>query len=141
MIRDGTLRDWPEVDRMARAFRDSAMTWAAYDPKVFRRVYQGLSQDRNGLALVLDLDGAKGVLLAAALPSPFSGELAAQEIMWWIDPSARGGSDGARMLDAYELWTRDVGAAHAGVTCLDERVARLFDRRGYQRAEILYRVH
>ncbi|PZX19824.1 acetyltransferase (GNAT) family protein [Palleronia aestuarii] len=137
MIRDATFVDWPAVDRMARQFRDSAAPWIAYEPARFRRTFDALVVQEHGCALMLE--NGKGILMAIALPSPFSGELVAQEIMWWIEPEARG--RGREMLDAYETWARAIGAMRCGVTCLDDRTANLFARRGYERAELAYRVY
>lgn len=137
MIRPATFADWPAVDAMAQSFREAAAPWIGYDSARFRQTFDALVSQPTGLAMILD-DG-QGILLAMALPSPFSGELVAQELMWWIEPGARG--KGGAMLDAYRDWARDIGAVHCGVTCLEERTGKIFQRRGYERTETAYRIY
>lgn len=91
----------------------------------------------NGCCLVLDVDGeAEGILLALAYEHPFGPVWISRESAWWIEPAHRGRSAVA-MLDAYEAWSkrrhcRFVGMAGMGA---DPDVAKLYERRGYRRAE------
>lgn len=139
MIRPATAADFPAVERMARDF-DAAVgldLGGPWSSAQFRGLFDRLVGDRRGLALVLDRPEGAGVLLAGAAPAPFRPALWADEIMFWIDPPARGRWAGA-MLDQYETWARDLGATLAGLSSLDERAGRLFARRGYVPAERKY---
>lgn len=124
---------------MMRAFREAAPHPVQYHAETFRQTLQGLMESARGLALVLDRDGPHGLLLASAAPSPFAPVLVAQEMAWWIDPPQRG-RWAVAMLDAYEDWASGIGAGIAGLSCFDERTARLYDRRGYRRTDLTYRV-
>lgn len=91
----------------------------------------------NGCALVHDVGGAaQGILLAIAHEHPFGPVWLASETVWWIDPAHRGRSAFA-MLDAYEAWARGKRCAYAGMAGMgdDPVIARLYERRGYVRAE------
>lgn len=138
MIRDATAADWPEVDRMARAFQAAGGTWVDYSPDVFRATFHGIVVSDQGLAIMPEAGG--GILLAMVAPSPFGRQLAAQEIMLWIDPDARSFGLWSHMMAAYEAWGRGKGAGPIGMTVLDERTGTLARRRGYQPAEMVYRL-
>ncbi|UPJ65224.1 GNAT family N-acetyltransferase [Bradyrhizobium sp. 191] len=91
----------------------------------------------NGCALVHDIQGrAEGILLAIAYEHKFGPVWLASETAWWIDPAHRGSSAFA-MLDAYEAWARGKGCRFAGMVAMgdDPVIARLYERRGYRRAE------
>lgn len=91
----------------------------------------------NGCALVHDVGGvAQGLLLAVAHEHPFGPVWLASETVWWIDPAHRGRAAFA-MLDAYEAWARAKHCSFAGMAGMgdDPVIARLYERRGYLRAE------
>ncbi len=92
-------------------------------------------------AIVHDVDGiARGILMASAYEHKFGPVWLANETVWWIDPSHRGGSTAIRMLDAYESWAAKSGCKFAGMVGMgdDPNIAALYQRRGYTRAETHY---
>ncbi len=140
MIRAARPEDFGRVERMVRAFdaaagREIDAPGAGYCPRHFRGVFEHLVAARLGLALLLDTPRGSGVLLAAAAASPFRPALWADEILFWIDPAARGGPGAAALLDAYEDWARDLGASLVGLSAIESRAETLFARRGYVAAE------
>lgn len=142
MIRPATAADFGSVDRMVRAFDAAAgldldAPGAGYSARHFRGVFDRLVADRRGLALLLETERGGGVLLAVASASPFRPALWADEILFWIDPPARGRWAGA-LLDHYEAWARDLGASVIGLSALDARAGKMFGRRGYAPAETKY---
>lgn len=94
------------------------------------------ADDDNALALVLDLDGPKGALVAHLTTYPLGESVLAKEAVFWIDPEARGGW-ALSMIRAYEAWAKARGAVMAGLSCFaDDRTAKLFLRAGYRQAEV-----
>ncbi|MBZ9653553.1 GNAT family N-acetyltransferase [Phyllobacterium lublinensis] len=90
--------------------------------------------------MVLDSEGGvQGLLAAQAGPLPLAPVKAATELIWWIEPHARGRAALA-MLDAYEAWARDRGCVFANMVGLgsDPLPARLYESRGYIAAERHY---
>jgi GNAT superfamily N-acetyltransferase len=108
-----------------------------FDPAYAERLFLSHLRGRN-LAIVHDVDGtAQGVLLATASEHPFGPVWLARETLWWIDPAHRGGTAAPRMLDAYEKWAAAQGCRFVGMAGMgdDPTVAKLYQRRGYARAE------
>lgn len=81
----------------------------------------------------------QGVLMASVQEHPFAAIRYAAEVVWWIDPSARG-SSASRMLAAYEAWAASVGAQFVQMAALASfpRAGVIYERRGYHPAETHY---
>lgn len=91
----------------------------------------------NACALIHDVNGCvEGILLAVAYEHKFGPVWLACETAWWIDPAHRGRSAFA-MLDAYEAWAHGLRCSFVGMAGMgdDPVIARLYERRGYRRAE------
>lgn len=102
------------------------------------RLFMAHVSHRDTCCIVLDHEGvAQGVLMAVASEHPFGPVRFARETLWWIDPKHRGRS-AIQMLDAYEAWAfNEQGCQFAGMAGMggDPDVAKLYERRGYVRAE------
>ncbi|MET4206845.1 GCN5 family acetyltransferase [Bradyrhizobium sp. LA2.1] len=145
MIRGATMSD---TGRAIELLRDSHLAagfdgtgasgfavpfTAAYAERLFVQHLEMM----NGCAIVHDVDDiAQGILLAVAIEHPFGPVWLASETVWWIDPCHRGRSAIA-MLDAYEAWARGKRCSFVGMAGMgdDPVIARLYERRGYRRAE------
>lgn len=121
---------------LARDFHAASGIPLAFDAAHASCTVADFIEDPNKLVLVLDVDGAvRGVLAASMTLSPLSPALVAQEVIWWIAPAHRGRA-ALLMLRAYEQWAARKGCACAGVSTLnDPRVARLYERAGFNLIE------
>ena len=143
MIRRARAEDFVAVERMLAAMERHAAIAVdgpgeEYASDHFRAVFDRLLVNRSALALILEAGGEpRGVLLAIASASPFRQALWADELLFWIDPPARGRWAG-RFLDRYEAWAAALGARVAGLSCFDARTAALYRRRGYAPADCKY---
>jgi GNAT superfamily N-acetyltransferase len=135
MIRKAVLADRPAIVRMARDFHAAANMPVAFDAAYAAAVAGAYIADADKLCLVLDRDGPAGVLAAHAYAHLLAPVLAADELMWWVDPGHRGLA-AMRMLSAYEDWARSRGCALIGIATppSDDRAAALYRRRGYSAA-------
>lgn len=84
--------------------------------------------DRSGT-----LTGAIGLLL---YPHPMDGETTAVELFWWVNPEVRG--EGLRLLRIAEDAAKESGAKRMQMIAPNERVAKLYERKGYERVETMY---
>ena len=78
-----------------------------------------------------------GMLAVVAVEHPLSGETTASEMFWWVEPAYRGRL-GLYLLRAGEAWAQSRGATRIQMIAPDERVAKLYRRRGYSRLEEVY---
>jgi GNAT superfamily N-acetyltransferase len=117
---------------MARDFHAAASMPVAFDAAYAAAVASAYIADGDKLCLVLNRDGVAGVLAAHVYQHPLAPVLAADELMWWIDPAHRG-RGALAMLAAYEDWARGKGCALIGMATPpdDERAAAIYRRTGY----------
>lgn len=79
-----------------------------------------------------------GLLGGILAPIYFGGGLIAQELFWFADKGGR------ELLDAFEAWAADKGAAGVMMISLaldertDARMAKIYERRGYELRERNY---
>lgn len=95
------------------------------------QLYMTARTDRNWLCV----ERPGGILLAQVGPSLLGPFKAAQEIAWWVDPSARG--IGLGMLEEYEQWAIGKGAQAIKVASLAifPETEKIYAKRGYERLE------
>lgn len=115
---------------MGRKFAEKAclVEHVGYDPASMATTF-GLLID-NHLLLI----GENGALGAMAGPHPFNhAHIIAQELFWWSE-----GREGLRLLDAFEAWAAQRAHSVRMITLEavnPDRMARLYERRGYQPLE------
>lgn len=136
MIRRAVATDKAAVLRMARDFHSASETSLPFSAAMASMLFDASLTDADRLCLVLDANGVRGTLVAQAGPHHFSPVKVATEIIWWVDPDARG-IEALRMLRAYEDWARERGCAFAAMVGLgaDPVVGRTYEIRGYAPAE------
>lgn len=84
----------------------------------------------SSLLLVADRgDTLIGMFGLMVYPHPMSGDLTAAELMWWINPEARG--SGLRLLRAGERWAVERGALVLQMIAPTANVERLYTRLGF----------
>jgi N-acetylglutamate synthase-like GNAT family acetyltransferase len=81
--------------------------------------------------------GADGMIAFMVNAHMFSGERAALELVWWVEPAVRG-VVGLRLLRAAENAARDMGAARMVMISPNERVSRMYSLLGYAEVERVF---
>jgi hypothetical protein len=134
-VREAKSADRAAIVRMARAFHEASGLPLPFDPVYAAMVTQAYIADSNKLCLVLDEGGPAGVLAASVYRHPLAPVLAADELIWWIEPEHRGRA-ALEMLSTYEAWARSKGCAVIGMATPpgDERAAVIYRRRGFAAA-------
>lgn len=144
MIRHATKDDIPACLELGRAFFDASgySQETAYDPATTAATFTHLMESPDGVLLVAEVDSEViGMAAALAYPHYFNAKSrAAQELFWWVDPSARGGTSGVRLLQGLEAWARDSGCITLSMICLtiDSPAERVYQRTGYRASERTY---
>ena len=131
-VREATGADRAAIVRMARGFHEASGLPLPFDTMYAAVVAQSYIADPDKLCLVLDDDAPVGVLAASVYRHPLAPVLAADELIWWIDPEHRGRA-ALEMLSAYEAWARSKGCTVIGMATPpgDERAAIIYRRRGF----------
>ena len=70
----------------------------------------------------------------------FSYEVDAVEMAFYVDPGKRSLRAALQLLGAYEYWAKEIAKAkYVNLACIDERVSKLYYRRGYVKTESAFR--
>jgi N-acetylglutamate synthase-like GNAT family acetyltransferase len=104
MIRDANQFDVPAILDMLRQYRNQtplAFLNEADDADYITQVLADIMAGR-GLLLVSETDKINGMLMAGISPSAWSPKhLVMTEMAYWVNPEARGGTAGHRLLKEY----------------------------------------
>jgi GNAT superfamily N-acetyltransferase len=140
MIRRATSSDIESIVAMGRKFHAASGVSAAlpFDGESAVATAMHLMSDDG--ALFVAEQGARLVGMAGALKYPHYMNLGctvAQELFWWVEPDARGGMSGVRLLMALEEWARAEGCKALTMICLpiDSPAEGIYSRFGYRALE------
>ena len=141
MIRLATVEDVPALVAMGQRFLAETPYGGhlAASPDHLAELARALLETDRGVIFVADVHGAVvGFLALHAFPHPMSGALTANELVWWVNPEARG--VGVALLRRGEAWAKAIGA-----TCLQmvapaqaTDVQAFYERAGFVPVETMY---
>lgn len=96
----------------------------------------------DGVGVVFVAEHANGDVLGMialiAVAHPMSGEMVATELVWWIDPEARGGRAALALLAEAEEWAKLQGATRLQMIAPNDKVCRFYERLGFEKVEVAY---
>jgi GNAT superfamily N-acetyltransferase len=143
-IRNATEADVDTIVKMARhfiAFAPHAAV-AEYDDEDLANAARACMQ--HGLLIVAEQDNEIiGMLLGIVSGLWFAPRtLWASELAWWVEPAARGGTAGIRLVTAFQNWALKQGAKVVAMSSLhldhDTRVGNVLERMGFEQSEHTY---
>ncbi len=136
MIRRAKGSDKSDVVRMSLQFAKEAGTPVAVDPRHVSRVALEFLASPRCLCLIIGDRRAQGIFVATIQTSMFSEAKFGQEVIFWIEPSARGGSGARLALLEYERWATEQGAQYISmINRAGSRAGVLYRRQGYHLSE------
>jgi len=134
----------PEDDLKAlgEGFVREARVPGGFKVDVFKRNWSMILGRNMGAMWIIRNGKIQGALGAIMHPDINDDQPVAQETFWFVAPEYRGGTMGIRLLNEFETWAAFHGAkriisAHL-TTSMPEKVARVFQRRGYYPAETVH---
>lgn len=140
-IREATPDDVPAIVQMGLRFLTSAPYGGLLRPKpeVMAAFALRLIQSDEAVWLVAERQGALiGMLAMFLYAQPFSGQVIATELCWWVEPEARGPRTAIRLLTQGEAWARAKGAELLQMIAPTDHVAAFYERTGFERIEVHY---
>ncbi|KKN24646.1 hypothetical protein LCGC14_0892720 [marine sediment metagenome] len=143
MIREANLADIPRLVEMGRQFiaESTYKQHLPENPKQLHVLAEQIISNPKGAILVSESEGKlTGMLALITYPHPFSGELVAGEVFWWVDPEARKGRTGLKLMRRAEKVAIELGAKKMQMVAPTERIARLYERLGYEKVESTYQT-
>lgn len=97
-----------------------------------------LIEGQDSALFVADESEIVGMIGVYTYTHPYSDELFATELFWWVDPERRGA--GVRLLRAAERWATERGARALQVVAprSNDRLGAIYERLGFTRVETCY---
>ena len=123
----GTFNNDAFVRRMMQVIEDSGVIFGCFKTENGEEVLQG-------------------EFAAVPCECPFTGDMMAVEMFWYMLPRHRGGSGAVRLLQAYHEWVVECGFARCAMIHLlhkvpgiqPEKLQKLYEQMGYVPTEINY---
>jgi GNAT superfamily N-acetyltransferase len=146
VIREATLADVPRIVAMGTRFIQEtayADRIGVHPEQMTAFVTRLITSDTPGMLasaiFVLEREGAVvGMIGLAVLPHFMSGEVIGSEMFWWVEPDARKGIGGVRLLKRAESWAKDHGAVRMHMIAPNAAVAKFYEAVGYHALEVAY---
>ena len=141
MIREATEDDIPRLVEMGRRFIEESpyKEFIASNSEQMESLVGQILANPQGRILLSEKDGIpNGMLALIAFPHYFSGEIIAGELVWWVDPEARAGGTGLKLMRKAEQLATEMGAVKMQMVAPDERIGKLYQHFGYKKVESTY---
>lgn len=139
MIRHATHEDIPQIVRMGANFIDDVYPAAiTFNADTLATLTAQLI-DGTGAVFVSENDhDVDGMIALIIVRQPMSGELVATELVWWMNPEARGGRTAIRLLSQAEAWAKAQGATRLQMIAPNDKVCQFYEQLGFKRVEVAY---
>lgn len=140
-IREATPADVETIVRLGLSFQAST-EYARHlraSEAALRVSAQAALVNPDVAAWIAERDGvAVGMIAAMLYVQPFSGALIGSEIVWWMEPEARGGLTALRLLRRAEAWALSRGATRFQMMAPTPEVGKFYAGIGYELIETHY---
>ena len=141
MIREATEDDIPRIVEMGRRFIQESpyKDFMAENPEQMRTLVEQIIESPKGRILLSDKNGIViGMLALIVFPHFASGEMVAGEVFWWVNPEARAGSTGLKLMRKAEQLATEMGAVKMQVVAPNDRIGKLYEHLKYTKVETSY---
>ena len=137
MIRIAGLSDIDQVTEMAMKFATTTNYADFVVESKVKEVVKSMLEKNIMEAIVLINDGV-GLIAGTVIPFTYGHALMATEVAWWVDPEHRKTKAGIELLEAFEHWAKTVGCKLITMSCLDNKIAKYYTKKGYHLTERAY---
>lgn len=139
MIRQATFEDFEDIYILIKEFQAESIGMYGLSFRFATLYHTIMKHINNGIVLVLDKDGIKGVIGGLIMPSMFdSKEFILQESMWYVTSNERG-RDGLKLFRAFEEEGIKRGVKFILMASMNNlnngELTRLYEKRGYKLME------
>lgn len=141
-VREAVDADKPAIERMGLQFVSSVARYGT--------LFRATSASMHALSemfltgafpavILLAVDGKGvpfGMIACVVAPQLIDGTIYADEVVWWVDPDARGMRAGPALLKAAEEWARGKNCSMLKMVApVPSTVGRFYERLGYVAVE------
>lgn len=143
MIRQATEQDIPDIVKLgSQSLIDGPYKGIIKDtPEKSAETAMQVIKAAGGKVLLYEDDDThevNGMLAFIIYPQIFTGEMTANEIVWYLKPDARKGGGAIKLLWEAEKLAKEMGAIYMAFTAPTSEVAALYKRWGYAQVEVSF---
>lgn len=133
-------QDLSDVLRMARSFHEASpySNLEFSEARCIEMFERYLVGNKKEFVILLACDERPfGMIIGFANSLPFSLDLVATELAWWVDEDKRRTKDSLLLFKAYEDWAKRIGAKITQMAMLDDvtNLRKFYLKQGYSPAE------
>jgi GNAT superfamily N-acetyltransferase len=136
-VRIATVEDLDLVVSMSMKFATASAYKEYISEDKIRSLAEGFLKASKEQVIVL-ISEEDGMLIGIASPFLYGDVMSATEVVWWISPDNRGKKAGTELLEAFEFWAKKIGCKLMTVCCLDDRVGKYYETKGFSLYERAY---
>lgn len=142
IIREAALEDVPAIVAMGLRFAsDEYKDYLRPDPLLLAQLAQRIITGQTSIGFVAQPEAGGpivGMLGMMTYRQPMGGDLVATEIVWWVEPEARGPRAAIHLLNRGERWAREQGATKFQMIAPTDHVGHFYERMGFKKLETHY---
>lgn len=137
IIRPAVLSDVPFIVQMGLRFADSVYAKGlTANPDGFAALTTTFIEGGDKAIFVTQVDERlTGMLAIMTYVQPMSLETVASEVVWWMEPEARGSRDAIKLLRLAEMWAKAHGAVRLQMIAPNAHVGSFYERLGFEYLE------
>lgn len=140
-VREAAHDDIPRIVEMGMRFAgEEYARFLTADPVHLAALTRQFIDSPDVAVLVVDpsVGPLTGMMAMTMYVHPMSQERVATEVVWWMEPEARGSKDALRLLRASEAWARTNGASRLQMIAPTDHVGQFYERLGFSKVETHY---
>ena len=140
MIRAATIEDVDRIVEMGVRFVAQTDYHQVFEPspeKIASTVENLLKSDNAAIFVSGNGHGVNGMIIVVVFEHPWTGQTTASEMVWWVEPEARGVT-GIKLLRTAEKWAAESGATQMQMVAPNVGVGDIYMRMGYAPIEMSF---
>ena len=140
MLRLANEGDFKNVLRLAEKFhKESPFSSLTFEESKLREMFSVYLQDKSKIIIILSEQDEKvvGMIVGVSSEIPFSIDICALELAWYMEEEFRRSRDSLDLLKAYEEWAKRIGATVCQMSMLSNSppLEKLYERMSFNYSE------
>lgn len=139
LLKHATMEDYKTVLSMVWTYACNSPYKDKVNALVVDTLVKSFLEEKDKVVFyVMDDDIPLGFLAGAAIPFMLGLDTIATEFAWWVDPEFRLNGVGSVLLEAFEIWAKEVGCSMISLSSMDKETGKIYTDRGYTPREFTY---
>lgn len=139
ILKHATLKDYQRVFDMVMTYAYESPYKDRINEKALEVLTKEFLEEKDKVIFYVILDDTPlGFLAGAATPFLLGLDTIATEFAWWVAPEYRLNGVGKILIEAFEIWAKEVGCSMISLSSMDKETGKIYTERGYTPREFTY---